>query len=459
MISRSFAVSVLFSVLSGCGGDEPSRSSGSKGESDAGATDARVEGSDAATSGERDAAADGGDRFQDAASGKPDDCTNVELTYSSFATPFFSSHCNRCHGAGDAVPKSMRPPPDVTFKSEADLVRLRDRIRKASVEFRRMPPGEPLSDCVAEQLSKYLDTLPGAKPVEPKPQPPMSCAPKCDGAQCGADGCGGTCGQCDANQVCTADKRCACAPKCEGKQCGDDGCGGSCGTCTPGQTCNASGTCNCVPNCQGKQCGSDGCGGTCGACTGSMVCDTNAGMCQATCTPNCAGKSCGDDGCGGSCGSCGAGLACNPSGQCACVPNCTGRQCGDNGCGGSCGNCASGQTCSTSGTCATAALDFAADVYPIFAAAGCGNSNCHGGSDPAQGMNLSSASNALTALVNTPANQCDNRLRVAPGAPDNSYLINKLTGQDLCAGERMPRGGAALPQGQIDTIRAWISGL
>lgn len=155
-----------------------------------------------------------------------------------------------------------------------------------------------------------------------------------------------------------------------------------------------------------------------------MVCDTNAGMCQATCTPNCAGKTC-----------------------------------GDNGCGGSCGNCASGQTCSTSGTCAAAALDFANDVYPIFAAAGCGNSNCHGGSDPAQGMNLSSAASALAALVNLPASQCDNRLRVAPGAPDSSYLIHKLMGQDLCAGERMPRGGAALPQGQIDTIRAWITGL
>jgi hypothetical protein len=74
-------------------------------------------------------------------------------------------------------------------------------------------------------------------------------------------------------------------------------------------------------------------------------------------------------------------------------------------------------------------------------------------------MNLSSAANALANLVGVPANECDNRLRVAPGAPANSYLINKLTGQDICAGERMPRGGTPLSSAQIDTIRAWISGL
>jgi hypothetical protein len=50
-------------------------------------------------------------------------------------------------------------------------------------------------------------------------------------------------------------------------------------------------------------------------------------------------------------------------------------------------------------------------------------------------------------------------MRVAPGAPDSSYLIAKLTGVNMCSGERMPRGGAALPAAQIDTIRSWISGL
>jgi hypothetical protein len=436
MFRKGFAFSVLLSVLSGCGGDDdPSKSSGEKGARDAEAGDAQMDTPpDAATSGVRDAAADSGVRMMDAAGSSEDDCTKVELTYSDFAVPFFSRHCGKCHGAGDKAPPGSRPPPHVTFGSESDLDRLRDRIRKAAVEDKRMPPGAPLSDCLTKQLSDYLDTLSGPQmrnPMNPEPtnpEPtnpePMKCQPKCDGKQCGDDGCGGTCGTCDSNHICTADRQCACAPACAGKHCGPDGCGGNCGACAPGLTCDAAGSCICVPNCQGKQCGSDGCGGSCGACDGSMVCDTNAGMCQATCTPNCTGKTCGDD-----------------------------------GCGGSCGTCANGQTCSAAGSCIAAALDFATDVYPIFAAAGCGNSSCHGGASPAQGMNLSSAANALSALVGVAANECTNRLRVAPGAPDSSYLINKLTGQDMCAGERMPRGGAALPQNQIATIRAWISGL
>lgn len=35
----------------------------------------------------------------------------------------------------------------------------------------------------------------------------------------------------------------SCTPACGGKNCGADGCGGSCGTCTGGQTCNGSGVC------------------------------------------------------------------------------------------------------------------------------------------------------------------------------------------------------------------------
>lgn len=107
----------------------------------------------------------------------------------------------------------------------------------------------------------------------------------------------------------------------------------------------------------------------------------------------------------------------------------------------------------------TAALNFATDVYPIFAAAGCGNSNCHGGGAPSQGLNLSSATVAQSMLVGVAASQCGERTRVVPGAPNSSYLINKLTGVDMCGGQRMPRGGTPLSNTQMDTIRAWITGL
>lgn len=62
-----------------------------------------------------------------------------------------------------------------------------------------------------------------------------------------------------------------CIPDCDGKECGADGCGGSCGTCDSGWNCNASWVCEedapCIPICSGE-CGMDSCGyPTCGTCT------------------------------------------------------------------------------------------------------------------------------------------------------------------------------------------------
>jgi hypothetical protein len=58
------------------------------------------------------------------------------------------------------------------------------------------------------------------------------------------------------------------------------------------------------------------------------------------------------------------------------------------------------------------------------------------------------------SLVNVPAD-CG-LVRVAPRAPSKSYLVNKLTGDGICAGTQMPARGQSLPAGQIDLIRGWI---
>ncbi len=71
-----------------------------------------------------------------------------------------------------------------------------------------------------------------------------SCEEVCNGLECGVyDGC--NCGTCEATQDCVAGACIqGCVPSCFGKQCGADGCGGTCGTCAIGQTCNATnGTC------------------------------------------------------------------------------------------------------------------------------------------------------------------------------------------------------------------------
>jgi len=58
--------------------------------------------------------------------------------------------------------------------------------------------------------------------------------------QCG-DGC---CSLGENYQNCPID--CPCVPNCTGKECGDDGCGGSCGQCGPNEVCTSDGVCSTV---------------------------------------------------------------------------------------------------------------------------------------------------------------------------------------------------------------------
>ena len=49
-------------------------------------------------------------------------------------------------------------------------------------------------------------------------------------------------------------------------------------------------------------------------------------------------------------------------------------------------------------------------------------------------------------------------LRVAPGSPEGSYLMQKLTSSSPKEGERMPLDDPPLTPAQIDIIRRWIAG-
>jgi hypothetical protein len=100
-------------------------------------------------------------------------------------------------------------------------------------------------------------------------------------------------------------------------------------------------------------------------------------------------------------------------------------------------------------------VSFAADIEPLLDGT-CARPGCHTGVVPAQGLDLSSGS-AYASLVAVPASQCsDGRVRVAPGDPDASYLVDKLLGVDLCAGTLMPKG-APLTPAQIQIIRDWVA--
>jgi hypothetical protein len=248
------------------------------------------------------------------------------------------------------------------------------------------------------------------------------CAPACGGKQCGGDGCGGSCGSCDAppKAVCldarkartyaspgtcaadvcayaSADKDCYygcaggacvdCTPSCTGKQCGDDGCGEPCGLCDkpPADTCldgstlrdyDLAGTC--LP------------AWTCSYAYTDLACPNGCanGACKG-CQPACGGKACGGDGCGGSCGSCGKNQSC-AGGTCAC--NAGFKDCdGDSGNGceanlatdtGNCGDC--GRGCTAGGECARASCQNGGCVEtPINEGGACGGQGdcyrCKGG--------------------------------------------------------------------------------
>ena len=82
--------------------------------------------------------------------------------------------------------------------------------------------------------------------------------------------------------------------------------------------------------------------------------------------------------------------------------------------------------------------------------------NCHNGNPFVPG-NFTGA-NAYAALVSARSFEKPSLFRVAPGEPDNSYMVHKLEGGPNIVGERMPRGGGPfLTGGQMLVIRRWIA--
>lgn len=95
-----------------------------------------------------------------------------------------------------------------------------------------------------------------------------------------------------------------------------------------------------------------------------------------------------------------------------------------------------------------------AEVQAIWSASCTGN-GCHSGVMPQAGLDLSSAA-SRSALVDQPSGQCaPSRLLVKPGAPEESYLVNKLVGMDLCFGTKMPKTGS-ITADKVQLVRDWI---
>ena len=80
---------------------------------------------------------------------------------------------------------------------------------------------------------------------------------------------------------------------------------------------------------------------------------------------------------------------------------------------------------------------------------------CHAGAAAPVGLKLDAA-NSFDMLVGVASTQVPGILRVAPGDPDNSYLIQKIEGT-AAVGQQMPLGGPFLATDEVALLRAWIT--
>jgi hypothetical protein len=79
---------------------------------------------------------------------------------------------------------------------------------------------------------------------------------------------------------------------------------------------------------------------------------------------------------------------------------------------------------------------------------------CHSPPAPSASLDLT-AGTGYGALVGVPSEQCAQRLLVSPGNPGESYLLDKIVGQNLCSGTQMPKS-APLSASQIQAVSDWI---
>jgi hypothetical protein len=217
------------------------------------------------------------------------------------------------------------------------------------------------------------------------------CAPLCQGAECGGDGCGGSCGDCGDGETCLGGS--CCKPACKGKDCGPDGCGGVCGTCPDAQgclegACQQGATCtDCAPwqGCEWGGCTNPESLGECPLGGDALAVDCHehdaVGCCGGDDLYYCGfgGDECPDGletclcflPCGTGSDTCGWGgdffLCVEPPAAAApdgalmcdwfpCAASCEGKACGGDGCGGSCGDCDEDEVCED-GACVAGCAD------------------------------------------------------------------------------------------------------
>lgn len=91
----------------------------------------------------------------------------------------------------------------------------------------------------------------------------------------------------------------------------------------------------------------------------------------------------------------------------------------------------------------------------------CALSGCHVGATAPFTLQLDTLANSRMNLVGddgmgVPSGQIPASLRVNPGFPDDSYIVQKIEGSAGIAGQQMPLNNPPLAAAQIALIREWI---
>ena len=115
---------------------------------------------------------------------------------SADARQILEVRCDGCHASNLTGAQRYGAPADVNFNNDAALLKHIDKIRETLVK-KTMPPQGPLLDCETEKLMALLAEL--EKPA---------CVPNCSEKECGPNGCGGVCGNCEDEDSCSSEGHC-----------------------------------------------------------------------------------------------------------------------------------------------------------------------------------------------------------------------------------------------------------
>jgi hypothetical protein len=133
------------------------------------------------------------------------------------------------------------------------------KVKKPSTVINQNPSCNYAGSCTTNPCGTQTTTTPST-------QTPNGCTPSCEQKICGDNGCGGSCGTCEADQVCATGR---CASSCPG---GQKNCNG---TCIPSNQCCTNSDCPvAVPDC---------CAGTC---VNRQTDERHCGSCGVRCTVN-----------------------------------------------------------------------------------------------------------------------------------------------------------------------------